>query len=328
MDVLGRFRKLDSSLQRGMDNGFARVFGGSVVPAEIEELLKQEAEDSLVYGPHGTLYAPDRYVVYLTAKDLDKINDADPDLNFDLSDLLGRFIRNEGWRTYEAVTVDLKSDKGLHTGQLKCHSSVSEHQDARPVSPPTEVYASQHNNSSNQEQPGQAGQPEGQSGYPHSVDYDSYRHAQAWSEVADAADTANPAPGTGHVSPADAAAAPNAQDNGGYAPGQASVSGQASEQAVVTLLLQDGSSRTYHVHEGSNIIGRGNQVDFRLPDTGVSRRHAELVWDGKEAVLVDLHSTNGTTVNDTPIDNWLLADGDVITVGHSYIEVRINTPQK
>ena len=120
MDMLGRFRKLDSSLQRGMDNGFARVFGGSVVPAEIEELLKQEAEDSLVYGPHGTLYAPDRYVVYLAAKDLDKINDADPDLNFDLSDLLGRFIRNEGWRTYEAVTVDLKSDKGLHTGQLKC----------------------------------------------------------------------------------------------------------------------------------------------------------------------------------------------------------------
>ena len=193
------------------------------------------------------------------------------------------------------------------------------------MSPPTEVYASQHNNSANQEQPGQ---PEGQSGYPHSVDYDSYRHAQAWSEVADAADTANPAPRTGHVSPADAAAAPNAQDNGGYAPGQASVSGQASEQAAVTLLLQDGSSRTYHVHEGTNIIGRGNQVDFRLPDTGVSRRHAELVWDGKEAVLVDLHSTNGTTVNDTPIDNWLLADGDVITVGHSYIEVRINTTQK
>lgn len=328
MDMLGRFRKLDSSLQRGMDNGFARVFGGSVVPAEIEELLKQEAEDSLVYGPHGTLYAPDRYVVYLAAKDLDKINDADPDLNFDLSDLLGRFIRNEGWRTYEAVTVDFKSDKGLHSGQLKCHSSVSEHQDARPVSPPTEVYASHQNNSANQNQAEQHGQPEGQAGYPHSVDYDSYRHAQAWSEVADAADTANPAPGTGHVSPADAAGTPNAQDNGGYAPGQASADGQATEQAAVTLLLQDGSSRTYHVHEGTNIIGRGNQVDFRLPDTGVSRRHAELVWDGKEAVLVDLHSTNGTTVNDTPIDNWLLADGDVITVGHSYIEVRINTPQK
>ena len=40
-------------------------------------------------------------------------------------------------------------------------------------------------------------------------------------------------------------------------------------------------------------------------------------------MLVDLQSTNGTTVNDTPIDNWLLADGDVITMGHSHVEVRI-----
>ena len=40
-------------------------------------------------------------------------------------------------------------------------------------------------------------------------------------------------------------------------------------------------------------------------------------------MLVDLESTNGTTVNDTQIDNWLLADGDVITLGHSHIAVRI-----
>lgn len=88
-------------------------------------------------------------------------------------------------------------------------------------------------------------------------------------------------------------------------------------------MLQDGSSRVYHVEEGSNIIGRSNEADLRLPDTGVSRKHAEVTWDGENAVLTDLQSTNGTTVNDTPIDNWLLADGDVITVGHSSIEVRI-----
>ena len=96
----------------------------------------------------------------------------------------------------------------------------------------------------------------------------------------------------------------------------------------VSLLLQDGSSRTYHVREGSNIIGRSNDADFRLPDTGVSRQHAEITWDGADAVLADLQSTNGTNVNDNPVDNWLLADGDVITVGHSHIEVRIIGPKK
>ncbi|AZA12460.1 FHA domain-containing protein FhaA [Corynebacterium choanae] len=97
---------------------------------------------------------------------------------------------------------------------------------------------------------------------------------------------------------------------------------------TVTLLLQDGSSRSYLVMEGSNIIGRGSDADFRLPDTGVSRRHAEIIWDGIDAVLVDLQSTNGTLVGDVPIDNWLLADGDVITIGHSYIEVRITGGQQ
>ncbi|MEJ4113604.1 DUF3662 and FHA domain-containing protein [Corynebacterium kroppenstedtii] len=307
MDMLGRFRKLDSSLQRGMDNGFARVFGGSVIPAEIEELLKQEAEDSLVYGPHGTLYAPDRYVVYLATTDLEKLNDADPNLNFSLSDLLGRFIRNEGWHTYATTTVELKSDKGLHTGQLKCHSAVSEQRTARPAHPPTEAYSSQHVNDAAHEQAQQRSTPH--NNLPHSVDYDNYQQAQAWSEVPQPTHpttTHDPAStNTGHTSP----------------------HGPTPEQAVVTLLLQDGSSRAYHVHEGTNTIGRGNQADFRLPDTGVSRQHAELIWDGHEAVLVDLHSTNGTTVNDTPIENWLLADGDVITIGHSYIEVRINKPQ-
>ena len=92
---------------------------------------------------------------------------------------------------------------------------------------------------------------------------------------------------------------------------------------AVTLMLQDGSSRVYHVREGSNILGRSNDADLRLPDTGVSRQHAEITWNSQDAVLVDLQSTNGTTVNDTPIENWLLADGDVITLGHSHIEVRI-----
>ena len=96
-----------------------------------------------------------------------------------------------------------------------------------------------------------------------------------------------------------------------------------TDAATVSLLLQDGSSRTYLVHEGSNILGRSNDSDFRLPDTGVSRQHAEITWDGQVAVLVDLQSTNGTTVNDEPVENWMLADGDVITLGHSNIEVRI-----
>ena len=85
---------------------------------------------------------------------------------------------------------------------------------------------------------------------------------------------------------------------------------------AVTLQLDDGSGRTYQLREGANVIGRGQDAQFRLPDTGVSRRHLEIRWDGQVALLSDLNSTNGTTVNNAPVQEWQLADGDVIRLGH------------
>ena len=106
---------------------------------------------------------------------------------------------------------------------------------------------------------------------------------------------------------------------GGYGQGAYSSSGSA-----VTLQLDDGSGRTYQLREGPNIIGRGQDAQFRLPDTGVSRRHLEIRWDGHVALLSDLNSTNGTTVNNAPVQEWQLADGDVIRLGHSEIVVHIH----
>jgi hypothetical protein len=94
--------------------------------------------------------------------------------------------------------------------------------------------------------------------------------------------------------------------------------------ANITLQLDDGSGRTYQLREGANVIGRGQDAQFRLPDTGVSRRHLEIRWDGQVALLADLNSTNGTTVNNAPVQEWQLADGDVIRLGHSEIVVRVH----
>lgn len=98
----------------------------------------------------------------------------------------------------------------------------------------------------------------------------------------------------------------------------------AAAANAVTLQLDDGSGRTYQLREGANVIGRGQDAQFRLPDTGVSRRHLEIRWDGQVALLSDLNSTNGTTVNNAPVQEWQLADGDVIRVGHSEIIVRLH----
>ena len=109
---------------------------------------------------------------------------------------------------------------------------------------------------------------------------------------------------------------------GGYP--QADQGGYQAAAHAVTLQLDDGSGRTYQLREGANVIGRGQDAQFRLPDTGVSRRHLEIRWDGQVALLSDLNSTNGTTVNNAPVQEWQLADGDVIRVGHSEIIVRVH----
>lgn len=133
-------------------------------------------------------------------------------------------------------------------------------------------------------------------------------------------------PAGGYAEPADQGyagyqpAAPTPDYRGSYAPREhLSLSG-----ALVTLQLDDGSGRTYQLRDGSNVVGRGQDAQFRLPDTGVSRRHLEIRWDGTSALLSDLNSTNGTTVNNAPVQEWQLADGDVIRLGHSEIIVQIH----
>ncbi len=72
----------------------------------------------------------------------------------------------------------------------------------------------------------------------------------------------------------------------------------------------------------SSVAAKTPSSASRTP--GVSRRHLEIRWDGQIALLSDLNSTNGTTVNNAPVQEWQLADGDVIRLGHSEIIVRVH----
>ncbi len=109
--------------------------------------------------------------------------------------------------------------------------------------------------------------------------------------------------------------APSPSGAQGYAPPPAPPA--ADVHAV--LSVDDGSGRTYQLQRGSNIVGRGQDASFRLPDTSVSRRHIDVYFDGQAAVMHDLGSTNGTSVNGSTVQTWQLADGDVIRIGHSTV---------
>ncbi len=62
-------------------------------------------------------------------------------------------------------------------------------------------------------------------------------------------------------------------------------------------------------------IGRLPESTVVLHDSNTSRRHAEIRRNGKDVVVVDLGSTNGTRVNGATIRERVLNDGDQVVVG-------------
>ena len=93
-------------------------------------------------------------------------------------------------------------------------------------------------------------------------------------------------------------------------------------QLVTHALVVDGPGTKHVLEQGSNVLGRGTEADIRLPDTGVSRKHADVQLHGSTVAVQDLGSTNGTLVNGRRVGSQELADGDVIRIGHSVLVYR------
>jgi pSer/pThr/pTyr-binding forkhead associated (FHA) protein len=79
----------------------------------------------------------------------------------------------------------------------------------------------------------------------------------------------------------------------------------------------NGQRREVHLHEGLVSLGRADECQLRIPADTVSRRHCQIEVSGKEIVLTDMGSSNGTLVNDQKVvdDDVILKAGDKITVG-------------
>jgi hypothetical protein len=66
------------------------------------------------------------------------------------------------------------------------------------------------------------------------------------------------------------------------------------------------------------LIGRSDSCDLTVPESSVSERHCRIEVGADGVFVVDLGSTNGTTVNLERLDPeepTLLADEDILTVG-------------
>ena len=73
--------------------------------------------------------------------------------------------------------------------------------------------------------------------------------------------------------------------------------------------------RRYLLDQDYISIGRDTENDIVLDRDSVSRRHARIDTVGSQKVLADLGSTNGTYVNDRPVQEHPLRAGDQVKIG-------------
>ena len=103
----------------------------------------------------------------------------------------------------------------------------------------------------------------------------------------------------------------------------ASFDDEGADYPVTCVLVDRQTGRTYVGTAPVTAIGRERMSgSIVLRDPNVSRRHAELAFDGQNWYIRDLNSTNGTLVNDHEVTQCVLRDGDVITVGLMNLEFR------
>src|SRR5271154_1854767 len=99
--------------------------------------------------------------------------------------------------------------------------------------------------------------------------------------------------------------------------------GEASAAAYLVVLAGSNVGEMYKVEKERTVMGRGESVDIRLLDEGISREHTQVVLeagkDGTHYVLEDMGSTNGTFCNGARVQRQMLSEGDKILLGSTTI---------
>jgi len=89
-----------------------------------------------------------------------------------------------------------------------------------------------------------------------------------------------------------------------------------------TPVLEINGTR-HPITRSHTVIGRGSDADITVDDTGISRKHVEILWDGSRAQVNDLGSTNGSLLNGNPVSKAPLQPDSVIDIGRTRIVFRV-----
>ena len=85
------------------------------------------------------------------------------------------------------------------------------------------------------------------------------------------------------------------------------------ENAIAHLIGEQGEN--FPITTFPYVMGRGSECDLVLQGKGVSRRHAEIIFQSGRFVVNDLESLNGLKVNGYKVARVILEENDTIKLG-------------
>jgi diguanylate cyclase (GGDEF)-like protein len=101
----------------------------------------------------------------------------------------------------------------------------------------------------------------------------------------------------------------------------------AGGEGCLVLIYPPGPDmgRRFALTRNEVVLGRGSDCDIQVDRDSVSRRHARVFRSGDQWIVEDLGSTNGSYVNDVPVQKSALRDSDFVKIGAAIFKFLIGS---
>ena len=113
------------------------------------------------------------------------------------------------------------------------------------------------------------------------------------------------------------------QQDGTLSTGILQIDSTTVQRDVAWIPVLDIGSQRHRLHRGRTVIGRGSDADITIADTGTSRKHVEVLWDGMHAQATDLGSTNGSKLNGQHFQQAIVEPDSTIEIGRTRMVFRV-----
>ena len=102
-------------------------------------------------------------------------------------------------------------------------------------------------------------------------------------------------------------------------------SGPTNDALVLIYPPGPDMGRKYVLKNNVVNLGRDTSNQIVVKSDSVSRRHARLTIEAGQRMVTDLHSTNGTYINNMPILSHFLKNGDQVKIGDSIFKYLVGS---